>query len=167
MKICNFARLSQYVDGELTLPARLTLEEHLTECSTCRADVDRLRRVNRMLVTWGSQRDPLPSDTERRIFTSVDRKNASRHIAALNKMMPAAMGSGVAAILVLLSANLGLAGHSSPAAPVATTATSMRQIIKQQTAALQRERRSEAILGSSRASSTTTVRWRHTSVYLD
>jgi anti-sigma factor RsiW len=153
MQVCNTERLSIYVDGDLHLPERLALEHHLRVCHLCREEVGRLRHVNSVMIAWGAQRRYIPQRTETRIIASVERRSRMRRVAALSRMAPAVMGSGVAAVLVLLSANYGLTNRPTPTVQSTVSKATVQQIIKHQTDALQRVRRTQAILGNSSPSS--------------
>jgi hypothetical protein len=46
---CDDARLDEYIDGELGGDARASTEAHLTSCAACRAEVERLRKLETLL----------------------------------------------------------------------------------------------------------------------
>jgi predicted anti-sigma-YlaC factor YlaD len=52
--------LSQYIDDELSLPARVTIDAHLETCPVCRAHVADLRAISRSL--WQLSRPAQPAD---------------------------------------------------------------------------------------------------------
>ena len=123
MKHCKPYGLSRYLDGELRLPDRRKIEAHLKACRHCTAELDVLRRLDREVRLWSERRRPIPVQSEMRILESVDRRHPARAVRALGRLMPAALGSSIAALLVLVSVNwssLNPAGtHLSPqAAPV-------------------------------------------------
>ncbi len=147
MNPCDVDLLSQYVDGGLMLPQRVALEHHLRLCSGCTEEVSRLLHIDRRLAGFGSVRTPLPVHVERRIASSIEKKARVPSILSLSRMMPAAVGSSIAAVLVLLSVNLGVQYGASPQ-PTATsrTPTTAHAIVKQ-SAALIKLRRTSALIG--------------------
>jgi len=116
MKNCDLLALSLYLDSELLLPERRALEKHLRECAPCREELRRLRQSDRALVSWGARREPIPLETERQILRSIERNRRRRPLATFSRMMPAALGSCVAAVLVLMSANFVRLDQPTPTA---------------------------------------------------
>lgn len=147
MTRCNLETLSRYLDGDLTLPARIELEQHLRTCLACREELMVLRSMDRKIVGWGAVRKPIPAQTETGILTSVGKKRKLRPILALSRMMPAALGSCIAAVLVLMSANLGWFYQNGPSMNSANSGAHVQRILESRSQALQNARRSSAILG--------------------
>ena len=52
MSECDEQLLSAYHDGELTLTDRARVEQHLTECPTCSAELARLRKASQLLGSY-------------------------------------------------------------------------------------------------------------------
>jgi anti-sigma factor RsiW len=147
VKTCDLSALSRYLDGELSFRRRQAVNEHLRECDRCSAHLDELRRMDNVLKTWGAKRAPLPASTDRRIACSVQgrpRRPYAR-FAAFSRMMPAAVGSSVAAILVLLTVNLHALEPMRPSSDAAWAA--QQSSIKRHAAPLLKARQSSAILG--------------------
>jgi anti-sigma factor RsiW len=148
MKSCTPDVLSAYLDGALTLPARVRLEEHVKACTSCYRELDALRRVDELLAVWGARRAPMPITAEKRIITSVSRRRRLGPVLTLSRMMPAAVGSSVAAVLVVFGVNAGIL-FSNPAmtgTPVASPSTA--RVIVKQSQPLTDTRRTNAIFGS-------------------
>ncbi|MBV9281023.1 MAG: zf-HC2 domain-containing protein [Chloroflexi bacterium] len=106
MTPCDPGQLSLYLDGVMSPKDRARMEAHIARCPTCTREMEELQRLDRVLVEWGARRMRLPADTDGRIRRSVDGRR-SRPLRAVSRMMPAAVGTTVAAILVALGANLG------------------------------------------------------------
>lgn len=104
---CDTAALSLYLDDELPPRDRAALARHLTTCNQCAAELAELSRADEVLVRLTRDFAPIPLSTEARIGESVERR-LSRFRFSLSNMVPAALGSTVAAVLVLVSANVGL-----------------------------------------------------------
>ncbi len=148
MTCCELDTLSRYVDGDLPPLERGRVNEHLSDCGSCRREVARLRALDDMLRAWGAHRAPLPSASEQRITDTVRRRHRSstaRKFLSASRMTPAAVGSSIAAVLVLLSVNMH-AGYSSRSASEIAWA-SQQSSIKRQAAPLLKARRSSAIQG--------------------
>lgn len=150
---CDTDALSLYVDGELSLPRSRALEQHLRTCSSCRVELDHLRQINRVLFTWGAMREPVPLRTEQRINNSLRQRSPWSRLVWLGHVMPAALGTTVAALLVLLTASRGWL----PARPATnhSDGRAMAQLIARQTRPLVNERRVTAILPSRNLTATT------------
>jgi anti-sigma factor RsiW len=104
---CNSYGLSRYLDGELHLPDRRNLEAHLSVCHRCTEELQVLRRLDRELRAWGEKRRPIPVKSEMRILESVERRRPVSPVRALARMLPAAVGTSIAALLVLASVSWG------------------------------------------------------------
>jgi predicted anti-sigma-YlaC factor YlaD len=139
--------VSRYLDGDLTPAARSALEQHLRGCPTCREEVAVLRRMDRVVSAWGARRRPFPARTDARIAASIERRHRLRPILALGRMMPAAVGTFVAAVLVLMSANMGRLYQNGPGVTPMGYSGHVQRIIESQSKPLQNARRSTAILG--------------------
>lgn len=148
MNCCDSDVLSRYVDGDLPFTDRSRLNEHLRSCHACRIELARLRKLDDVIRAWGSQRTPLPVAADNRIAEMVrarPRVPAVRRIFALGRMTPAAVGSTIAAVLVLLSVNFHGPYPSRSASEIAWA--TQQSSIKRQAAPLLKARRSSAILG--------------------
>lgn len=141
---CDTQTLSRFVDGEVTETAARDVVHHLKVCTSCRRQVADMRRVNHTLYAWGGVRRPIPADTERRVLLSVGRRRRLAPILRLARFSPPAVGSSVAALLLLLAINLGPAYQA--AAPAPQTATQVAPVIKRQAAPLQLARRRAAVV---------------------
>lgn len=66
-----FARLSEYLDGELSDSICLDLKGHFDDCPPCRLFLESLRRT----VRWIEDADtaPLPDDVRRRVLAARSR----------------------------------------------------------------------------------------------
>lgn len=147
MAACDVDSLSRYLDGDLSPRERHQLALHLRACPACRAELALLRRLDGTIVAWGAHRAPVPDETERRIQESVNAQRKVSRFVAFSRMMPAAVGSSIAALLVLISANLGWLYQ--PASNLAQVdAAHVQRIVKSNSEPLQNARRLSAILGS-------------------
>ncbi len=144
---CDFDLLSLYLEHGLTLPRRVRLEEHLRTCSTCRRELRELRRVDQVLSSWGAVRSPVPAPVENRVARSVRRRRRLKPLFALSRVMPAAVGTTAAALLVLVSVNIGLLYSAPGPGAVNTASAAVSPAIAKQSAALIRARRTSAIFG--------------------
>lgn len=148
MTCCDQDALSRYLDGELSLHERGQVNGHISTCETCAREVARLRAMDDMLRIWGAHRSPVPAAAERRIVETVRRRRGSstaRRFLSASRMTPAAVGSSIAAVLVLLSVNMHGAYSSRSASEIAWA--SQQSSIKRQAAPLLKARRSSAIQG--------------------
>jgi len=146
VSVCNELLLSLYVDGEATLPQRRQVDLHIQQCASCRQALDDLTRINATLTEWGSRKRSVPVGADIRLARKLRRRRALRPILAVSKLTPAALGSAIAAVLVLASANSGLllpkgsGGENIPYASVSSA-------IASQSSPLRNERRMSAVLG--------------------
>lgn len=148
MTCCAPEALSRYVDGELSIADRGQINRHLRVCVTCTRELTRLRELDDVLRTWGAQISPLPTSADLRITQTVQRRRDApllRGFSAISRMAPAAVGSSIAAVLVLLSVNLH-SGYPTRSASEIAWAT-QQSSVKRQAAPLLKARRSSAILG--------------------
>jgi anti-sigma factor RsiW len=60
-------RLGRYFDGELTPSERRSVEDHLEQCSRCRASLQEIRDISGIFQE-GMDAPPAPSDLTRRIM---------------------------------------------------------------------------------------------------
>lgn len=125
MKHCNPDSLSHFLDGDLSWNERGAVVAHLRACPNCRDELDALRAVDRVVSAWSARSQAVSAQTERRIVAAVERRRRLSPLIALSRMTPAAVGSTIAAVLVVLSVNVGLMTHSVPVSPV-TPQTSSR-----------------------------------------
>lgn len=148
MTYCDPTVLSRYLDGDLSTTERRRMNTHLRTCEACANELVRLRRLDDMLRVWGARRTPLPVAADRRIAEAVrqrHRKSRLRSFFAVGRMAPAAVGSSVAAVLLLLSVHMHVADPSRSASETAWI--TQQSSIKRQAAPLLKARRSSAILG--------------------
>jgi anti-sigma factor RsiW len=148
MTCCDSNTLSRYIDGDLGYSERGQINRHLRKCNTCSGEVARLRQMDDVLRAWGGQRAPLPAAADKRITETVRRHRQARRVwafFALGRMAPAAVGSSIAALLVLLSVNMH--GAYPTRSPNETAWATQQSSIKRQAAPLLKARRSSAILG--------------------
>ncbi|HEX6507483.1 MAG TPA: zf-HC2 domain-containing protein [Chloroflexota bacterium] len=161
MRGCDPEALSRYLDGDLGFTARQELNRHLRECRLCSNELAELRNIDNVLRTFGAKRTPLTGAADARITHAVQKRRQHGRFSsflALSRMMPAAVGSSIAAVLVVLSVNMHQVypAHSSADAAWARQQSS----IKRQAAPLLKARQSAAIL-SGQVKSTATVQPRH------
>jgi predicted anti-sigma-YlaC factor YlaD len=142
---CDTATLSRYLDSELTLPQRVDFEAHLAGCQPCRELLDEFQRLDVVLRDWGASREPIPLETERRIQASTVRRSRSRSILSAGRVMPAAVGTTMAALLVLTTVNLSSLIPSHQGANA--NAGPPRKVLIAQSAPLVQARRVSAISG--------------------
>jgi hypothetical protein len=71
--------------------------------------------MNAILAAWGAMRVPFPAATQNRVNESVSRRKRWTPVFGLTRMMPAAVGTSVAALLVMVSVNAGILFQSQPA----------------------------------------------------
>ena len=146
MTPCNVDMLSRYLDGELPLPDRHALDRHLAECEVCVANLDMLRRNDHLLRSWGRRRTRVPAALEQRIARDVGRRRRFGPLLAFSKMMPAAVGTSVAALLVLLTASLTSPYSQRAETGAASPSAAIHQTIVRQSAPLIMNRRTQAIV---------------------
>ncbi len=148
MTCCDPNALSRYLDGELCISRRMEINEHLRACTACTQELARLRTLDQMVRVWGVTRAPLPAASDRRIKETVSLRRLAHRARApfvLGRMAPAAVGSSIAALLVLLSVNMHGAYPTRSASEIAWA--TQQSSIKRQAAPLLKARRSSAILG--------------------
>ena len=145
MSTCDPYALSAYLDGELLLPERTYLERHLGLCERCRDELRALNHLDLELEPWGQRRRPLPTNLELRVRGSVEKRKRLTPLLAFSRMMPAAVGSCVAALLVVLTANLG--SFQVASRPTPTGGPGLQSTLVSQSSRLSSARRATAILG--------------------
>lgn len=144
--VCHPERLSRYLDGELPLPERRLLDCHLANCPPCAAEIELLRRNDRILWSFGRRRVAVPREVEERLASSVRRRRSLGPLLAFSRMMPAAFGTTVAALLLLVSTNLSSSfGNRQSGGSTALPSTVQTRFVKQ-SAKLMLNRRTQAIL---------------------
>lgn len=143
---CDGELLSRFVDGELGEVQLEELTSHLARCASCRAEVGEMRRINQVLSAWGSVLRPVPSSTERRVRTSVERRRRLAPLLRLSKLSPPAVGSSIAALLLLLVVNTGPLYQA--AAPASQSSPRVAPVIKRQSAPLQLARGRAAVVAT-------------------
>lgn len=156
MTPCDLDLLSLYLDDSLTLPARVNLEGHIRNCGPCASELETLRGVDYLLASWGSVRNPIPAGTHARVVRSVGRKRRLGPVAALSRVMPAAVGTLIAALLVLVSVNLGSLYQNQAGVTVPVQTVNPRAIVERSSRLIQ-DRRTSAMLGSYKVRYTRTL----------
>lgn len=119
---------------------------HLQTCPDCRREVTDLKRVNQALYSWGAVRRPIPAATEHRVRVSIERRRKLAPLFRLARFSPPAVGSSVAALLLLLMVNLGPVYQS--AAPPAVAKAQVAPVIKRQAGPLQLARGRAAVVAT-------------------
>lgn len=147
MSYCDLDVLSRYVDGSLTLPARVDLEVHLRACAACRNELQSMRHLDTVLQSWGSIRVPVPDLAHRRVIRTVERRKRFAPVHTINRIMPAAVGSAVAALLILGSINLGMLYPSSATSATVRPSPALSPALVKQSSRLIRVRRTSAVIG--------------------
>jgi predicted anti-sigma-YlaC factor YlaD len=142
---CEIEVLSRYIDGDLSLPERRAVDAHLAECDPCRTELQALRLNDSVLISWGHHRTCLPPETEARIARSVSRGRRRSWLAGVTRVSPAAVGSLVAGVLVLISANLGVLYGNGAAGSSHVRPTGSAHVILKQSAPLASARRASAL----------------------
>lgn len=146
MMSCDFDMLSRYLDGDLPLPVRRELDVHLAQCARCARDMEILSRNDRVLRAWGQRHTAVPATVEHRITRDIGRRRRLGPLIAFSKMMPAALGTSAAALLVLVTASLGGSYMQRESGNAATASAASRSAIVKQSAQLIMNRRSQAIV---------------------
>jgi anti-sigma factor RsiW len=141
---CDRHALSLYADGELSRERVGELTLHIAACQSCRQELIEIQRVNHILSSWGSVRQPVPTSTERRVHASVERRGRLSPVFRFSRLSPPAVGSSVAALVLLLTANLG--SMYQAASPPRTPPAQVAHLIKRQSAPLQLARGRAAVV---------------------
>jgi len=110
---CQLSTLSRYLDSDLEHAEWSRVNAHLRTCGDCSRELARLKDADEALIRWAGTFSPIPMQTNARIIQSVE-KHHTRSRFSLSSMVPAALGSTVAAFLVLISANVGLLQNEQP-----------------------------------------------------
>ncbi|MGH2447822.1 MAG: hypothetical protein ACRDFS_04380 [Chloroflexota bacterium] len=100
--------------------------------------------MDRIIASWSMPARPVPVEVEHRIAGSVARRTRLGPLLAAGRMMPAAVGSCAAALLLVVSVNSGLL-HSR-ANNNGSLSQAERQKIALQSRPLIESRRTSAIL---------------------
>lgn len=148
MTHCDTDALSLFLDGDLPIAQHRAVAEHLRACADCRDELAALRRLDQLITAWGSARAPIPTETEARVHQSVEKRRGLRPVFALSRMMPAALGTSVAAVLVLLTANLTPLYRGSAQPTPSTSEPMAAKLLKQQSAPLRYQRGKTAFVGT-------------------
>lgn len=143
---CRPETLTRVLDGGLSPADTLALEAHVRRCESCRTELDSLRRVDALVGALGQRERPFPARAGARIERTVERRRKLGPLLALSRMMPAAVGTSAAALLILVSVNIGVL-YQSQTIPAAPGAASSPQVL-QQSQKLSNNRRISAILGT-------------------
>jgi len=148
MNSCDQDILSLYLEGALTLPQRIHLEGHLRSCERCANELGTLRQIDQVVASWGEVRSPVPANTSRRVLRSVERKRRLGPLGSFGRMVPAAFGTGIAALLVLVSVNTGIVSQNTTPPPSVTVPSVPARVFVHQSARLISARRSSAVLAN-------------------
>jgi anti-sigma factor RsiW len=143
---CSVEALSQYIDGELTLPDTQRIRRHLAECSPCSQELEALQRGDRVVRAWALRSVRVPDSVERRISRDLHRRRAFVPLVALSKVMPAAVGTSAAALLVLVSVSLGVP-YANRADNPGLSQQQVKKTVVKQSAQLIMNRRMQAVVG--------------------
>jgi anti-sigma factor RsiW len=114
-------RLGAYHDGELDAATRSMLEQHLSECVDCAAELARIRHLSRLL--GGIARLELSAEALQRLHEAADAASSGpiRRLAAV-------LTAAAAAILVVCGARLwSLSTRAASGDPMPTWEVSMMQ----------------------------------------
>lgn len=119
-------RLSEYLDDELGLEERASVDRHLAGCEDCRTELETLRRLARALAEESVP--PVPDDLEARIGLSLDAGTLVRP-ARWRFAVPATIAATLAAVglLVALLWREGRIGVPPPTPASAPAAESKQQ----------------------------------------
>jgi anti-sigma factor RsiW len=161
---CDVSLLSRYLDAELTLPERRGVEVHLATCTACRSELEAIRRTDRVFRAWASQREPIPRAAEERVLASSARGRRLSSILALGRVLPAALGSSIAALLVLASVNAGIVNTPSVNRQAAGPS---RSALEKRSAPLVNARRVSAMLGERAPGQGTVIPLPHTNFNIE
>lgn len=148
MTPCDADRLSRFLDGDLESDEYRETADHLRQCSECRQELAALRQADGAVWAWGARREPVPPATEARLHRSIQRRKRLRVIFAVSRMMPAALGTSVAAVLVLLSANLSPLYQASRQPTPGNVGVISSQSLKQQSTPLLYARAKSAVVST-------------------
>jgi hypothetical protein len=99
-----------------------------------------------VIRAWGLRRTPVPAELELRINQAVRRRRRFGPLLALSKMMPAAVGTSVAALLVLVTASLSMPYGQHNVGGASASPSAANQAIVKQSARLIMNRRTQAIV---------------------
>lgn len=143
---CQPQKLTRLLDGGLTPADTLALQAHLRQCDGCRDELESLRTVDRLVATLNERERPFPARAGARIERTVQRRRRLGPVLALSRMMPAAVGTSIAGMLILVSVNIGVLyqSQSIPATPGAASSP----LVLRQSQELSNNRRISAILGT-------------------
>jgi anti-sigma factor RsiW len=143
---CNVDALSRYIDGDLSLPETLRLEQHLNRCARCTEELEGLRRRDRIIQGWSLRSVAVPAELEQRMARDLRRRRRFSPLLALSKVMPAAVGTSVAALLVLVTASLG-GPYANRSQSAAFSQAQVKNTVVRQSAQLIMNRRMQAVVG--------------------
>jgi hypothetical protein len=94
--------LSDYLDDELSVDARATIDRHLAECEDCRIELEALRRIARAVAE--EEVPPVPVDLEARIGRSLDAATGVRSLPRARRFfIPTTIAATIAAIGILVA----------------------------------------------------------------
>jgi anti-sigma factor RsiW len=140
--------LALFFDGALSPERHREVAEHLRGCVACREVLARLHQNDRTIAAWGSIRTPIPIATEARVHRSVEKRSRARPLLALGRMMPAALGTSVAAMLVLVTANLAPLYHGGVQSTRPSPQPLAAKMLRVQSAPLRFERGKSAVVNT-------------------
>jgi len=145
MMSCDIDALSRYLDDELPLAERRCIDLHLAQCAACSHEVELLARNDKIIHAWGERNTSMPIALESRISRNIGRKRRFGPLLAFGKMMPAALGTSAAALLVLVTAALGGPYVQRGQGSAASSAVETHSALVKQSAPLIMNRRTQAI----------------------
>ena len=106
--------LSDYLDDELGLEARASVDRHLAGCEDCRVELEALRRLARAFADLSVP--PVPLDLEARIGRGLDAASVARR-RRWRFAVPATIAATIGAIGLLVALQWREGGVRVPSAP--------------------------------------------------
>jgi hypothetical protein len=106
--------LSDYLDDQVGVEARTSIDRHLADCEDCRAELDALRRLARAVAD--EEVPPVPPDLPARISRSLDGASGVRP-RGRRFVMPATIAATLAAIGILVALQWRQGDLGVPATP--------------------------------------------------
>ncbi|MBN2475271.1 MAG: zf-HC2 domain-containing protein [Pirellulales bacterium] len=120
---CDF--LDDYLGGWLAADQAARFENHLGGCPACRQDVERQRRIDRLLAHGAAQLQPAPAS----LIVGIEQR--VRHESRRRKVRWAC--GAAASVAVALAAGVALLGNlpdtPAPVRPIAPRATAVKPIV--------------------------------------
>jgi anti-sigma factor RsiW len=144
---CSVDALSCYIDGELTLPETQRVRRHVAECRRCSDELETLQRSDRIVRAWALRSVRVPESLEHRLSRDLRRRRRFGPLVALSRVMPAAVGTSTAALLVLVSVTLGVP-YANRADNPGLSQQQVKNTVVKQSAQLIMNRRMQAVVGT-------------------